>query len=410
MVEYTCEVCSYTTSYTTSFKKHLKTKKHLANEKIKNINSKNTFEMHPDAPKMHPQKLDNKTCKFCNKSFTRTTGLKKHLNICSYRNTVQDAPKCTQNVNKMSTNVNIMSTKCQQMSTLNKNQCQYCMKLFTTRQGKSKHLQTCKSKIKEESNEKKIELMEKEIYTQKLQMDELKQTNITLTNNVQNNTKIGTQNNGTINYLNIHFNNVQPIDLFLENLKTNFKLSNSDRKCLLDTFNECDVNSFANIFCIIMKKNLVQQIEQDILPTMPLVCTDSNLRSIKEFHEDGWKSTQSNKSIDQMIDISNDQIYESEKTKIFISQKERKKIYDKMKKDNSLPSMENDKKNQQQCVDKKIENQENKTHTEEINIHPNKTDDELYDELYNVNELSKNYDFSIIDNDLLEKHACIKLP
>ena len=65
--------------------------------------------------------------------------------------------------------------------------------------------------------------MEKEIYIQKLQMDELKQTNKILTNNIQNNTKIGTQNNGTINYLNIHFNNVQPIDLFLENLKTNFK-------------------------------------------------------------------------------------------------------------------------------------------------------------------------------------------
>ena len=92
----------------------------------------------------------------------------------------------------------------------------------------------------------------------------------------------------------------------------------------------------ANTFCIIMKKNLVQQIEQDILPTMPLVCTDSNLRSVKEYHKDGWKSTQSNKSIDQMIDISNDQIYESEKTKIFISHKERKKVYDKMKKDNSL--------------------------------------------------------------------------
>ena len=77
---------------------------------------------------------------------------------------------------------------------------------------------------------------------------------------------------------------------------------------------------------------------------MPLVCTDSNLRSIKEYHKDGWKITQSNKSIDQMIDISNDQIFETENTKIFISHKERKKIYSKMKKDNNLLSMEYDKK------------------------------------------------------------------
>ena len=74
-----------------------------------------------------------------------------------------------------------------------------------------------------------------------------------------------------------------------------------------------------------MKKNLNQQIQNDILPTIPLVCTDSNLRSIKEYHKDGWKATQSNKSIDQMIDISNDQIYQTEQTKVFISQKRKKK-------------------------------------------------------------------------------------
>ena len=77
---------------------------------------------------------------------------------------------------------------------------------------------------------------------------------------------------------------------------------------------------------------------------MPLVCTDSNLRSIKEYHKDGWKITQSNLSIDKMIDISNEQIYETENTKMFISHKERKKIYSRMKKDNTLLSMEYDKK------------------------------------------------------------------
>jgi len=315
-----------------------------------------------------------KKCSLINKDHDENESIESKMN-----------PK---NVNKCQQNVNKMSTLCQQMSTLNKNQCQYCMKLFTTRQGKSKHLQTCKSKIKEESNEKKLELME-------LKIKELEK-NQSLTNNIQNNTKIGTQNNGTINYLNIHYNNVLPIELFLENLKTTFQLSKSDRKCLLDTFNECGVDSFANTFCIIMKKNLVQQIQNDILPTLPLVCTDSNLRSIKEYHEDGWKITQSNESIDQMIDISNEQIFQSENTKVFISHKERKKVYDKMKKINSLPSMESDKKKQQN-----IDNQENEKELEEIKIQTDETDDELD----NIDELSKNYDFSIINDDLLEKNA-----
>ena len=33
MVEYNCILCSYTTCYSTSYAKHLKTKKHLAKEK-----------------------------------------------------------------------------------------------------------------------------------------------------------------------------------------------------------------------------------------------------------------------------------------------------------------------------------------------------------------------------------------
>ena len=95
MVEYHCSLCSYTTIFPSNYKKHIKTKKHLDKEKEyeKSKNNKEYIkypdapEMHPDAPKKHPEILDNKTCKFCNKSFTRTTGLKKHLNICSHKNT-----------------------------------------------------------------------------------------------------------------------------------------------------------------------------------------------------------------------------------------------------------------------------------------------------------------------------------
>jgi len=101
-----------------------------------------------------------------------------------------------------------------------------------------------------------------------------------------------------------------------------------------------------------------------------------------------------------MIDISNDQIYQSENTKVFISHKERKKIYDEMKKINSLPSMETDKKKQIQNIEKD-NNQENEKHLEEINFQP----DDTYNGLDDVNELYKNYDFSIIDDDLLEKNA-----
>ena len=46
---------------------------------------------------------------------------------------------------------------------------------------------------------------------------------------------------------------------------------------------------------------------------------------MKEYHENGWITTHSDSNIDKMIDISNDQIYDSEKTKVFLSSKDKKK-------------------------------------------------------------------------------------
>ena len=120
------------------------------------------------------------------------------------------------------------------------------------------------------------------------------------------------------------------MEKFIENFKTKFPLTEADRLCLLNTYNECDIGLFSDTFFHMMKKYLQKQIEPEpeILPTMPMVCNDSNLRSFKEYHEDiGWKSTQSNTSIDQMIDISNSQIYEvSQKNDVFESKTKKPNI------------------------------------------------------------------------------------
>ena len=119
---------------------------------------------------------------------------------------------------------------------------------------------------------------------------------------------------------------MQTIEDFLENLRNKYKLSITDRRCLLNTVNECGIDAFAETFSIIMKKYQSEQVEHGLLPTMPIVCTDVNLRSMKEYHVNGWKITYSGSNIDKMIDISNDQIFESEKTKVFLESKDRKKI------------------------------------------------------------------------------------
>ena len=336
MVEYHCILCSYTTNLKPHYERHCKTKKHLGRVKEQEYQKKedapkNAPKMHPDAPKIHPdapKKIDNKTCRFCKKRFTRTTGLKKHLQICSLNKNVKNAPKCTQNdsqnVTQMLPNVTQMLPKCypnvtQDDSKTKKNECPFCFKIFATRHGKSRHLKTCKVKKEEDEKEK----------NNNMQLEILKKIDEKLTNNENKGTMINTQNNNynTINYLNLNFQNMQTIEDFLENLKNKYQLSIIDRRCLLDTYNECGIDAFAETFSIIMKKYQSEQVEQGLLPTMPIVCTDGNLRSMKEYHENGWITTHSDSNIDKMIDISNDQIYESENTMVFLKSKDRKKIH-----------------------------------------------------------------------------------
>ena len=230
-----------------------------------------------------------------------------------------------------------------------------------------------------------------------------KQNNNTTNNNNNNchNTNNNNSHNNITNYLNVNFSNVQPMEKFIENFKTKFPLTEADRLCLLNTYNECDIGLFSDTFFHMMKKYLLKQIDPDMLPTMPMVCNDSNLRSFKEFNKDGgWKSTQSNKCIDQMIDISNSQIYEVSNKMMCMDQKQRNKIYKRMKQENSLLSMEHDKNN----YDNKKKRVDDK-------------DDNSKDSKDNENELdkksingSKEMDFSIINDNLIEKYSLPDAP
>ena len=187
---------------------------------------------------------------------------------------------------------------------------------------------------------------------------------------------------------------MQTIDEFLENLKNKYQLSLVDRKCLLNTYHECGIDAFAETFSIIMKKYQSEQVEQGLLPTMPLVCTDGNLRSMKEYHENGWKTTHSDSNIDKMIDISNNQIYESEQTMVHLSTKDRKKIYNRIKKDNSLINLEEIKRNYLSKTGNTLELYDNNCITND------KLDQKELPEFLNTNQ-----DFSIINDEFIEKYS-----
>ena len=273
-----------------------------------------------------------------------------------------------------------------------KNECQYCFRIFASRHGKSRHLKNCKVKKEKETKDKQIEIIRNE--------------NVQLKDNqnltINNNTNI---TNNIISYLNVNYSNIQPMEDFIENFKNKFPLTEEDRMCLLNTYNECDIGLFSDTFYHMMKKYLIKQIDTDILPTIPMVCNDSNLRSFKEYHEDiGWKSTQSNKCIDQMIDISNSQIYEISNKMMCMNQKQRNKIYTRMKQENSLLSMESEKKEFELEKNFKIDKLDTMEEKCKYNIDNNVEQSE--DESNKIKEM----DFSIINDELIEKYSAPNAP
>ena len=146
-----------------------------------------------------------------------------------------------------------------------------------------------------------------------------------------------------------------------------------------------------------MKKYQSEQVEKGLLPTMPIVCTDGNLRSMKEYHENGWQTTYSDSNIDKMIDISNDQIYESENTMVFLKSKDRKKIHNRIKKDNTLINLEEIKKN----YVSKIGNLSNLELSDKTDLNVNSK------EKNKTEFLNTNQNFSIINDEYIENYSKI---
>ena len=115
------------------------------------------------------------------------------------------------------------------------------------------------------------------------------------------------------------------------------KLTNKERENLLTSYKENGIDVFARNFSYIMKQNCKRQLEKvgiNDLKLLPLFCSDGNLRSHKEKGIDGWKTHYDNNSINKMLNISSNQVYETHKEILPIIGKERTKIFKEIKRDN----------------------------------------------------------------------------
>ena len=111
---------------------------------------------------------------------------------------------------------------------------------------------------------------------------------------------------------------------------------------LLTAYKDNGIDLFARSFSHIMKENCRRQLQKEGLPDrnmLPLCCSDGNFRSHKEKSDKGWETHYDNHSINKMINISSDQVYQSHHHPIFIDGKNRNKVFKQIKQDNHAPEL-----------------------------------------------------------------------
>ena len=366
MVSYNCQFCNFSTSNKYNYQQHLKTKKHLSKSSSedpqivenvveivevvpKNVEKNASNNTNQNQSPMHFfEKSPPKVCQFCQKKFSRPDSLKRHISVCKLTQSDPKHRKAPKSTEKHQKNDSLM--------------CQYCHQSFSRQYTLNRHYGRCKilknghkksnhdfseiqtqlehhkqllaqKEIEQQLHKKDLEnqLLKKDLEKEKA-LNQLKDKTIEIARQGRQ-----TINNKTINFLNSKFGDMITMEQFLHNLQHHEQLTYQERDSLLSSFKEKGMELFARNFSYIMKQNCQRQLLKEGLPPhqlLPLYCSDGNLRSHKEKEPEGWKTSYNNQSINQMINISSTQVYESHRQPIPIVGRDRNKIFKQIKQDN----------------------------------------------------------------------------
>ena len=283
MVTYTCELCGFSSIYSTRYRDHCMTRKHLRNlekfEKEKNMvcqkkNQQKITQMTPNDPQMTP-------------------------------NDPQITPKYS---------------------------CNYCGLNLSKNCHLHRHLKTCKVKKEYDESER---LKDLEIERLKAENEKLKSQQSNTTNNININTTNYIKNDRVLNYLNSNHSDVIEMDNFINKLKNDTFLSREMMDCFVTCYNNGGVDSFGTT----LVKYLNQICKQLDINIFPLCCSDSNLRSHKEKNDVGWETVIDTTKIEEIIHNTVNDIFMETGCMIPLDAKERKKICNIVKKSYGLSSI-----------------------------------------------------------------------
>ena len=282
------------------------------------------------------------TCYFCHKIFSREDNMKRHISVCKLsvvpKGSLSQSVAPNESQKKKSLTCSLCGLVCSKKFNLNR----HIIKCVQQKKGDSDQ-EIARLKEIIEKQESTYNYQKKELEVQMLKKDLqhkdelLKQKDETIKIAKESKQVINNTTNKTINYLDSNYGDMIAMSKFLYNLEHHEQLTHHERELLLMAYKENGIDMFARSFSHVMKENCRRQLLKEGLPDwklLPLFCSDGNLRSHKEKGDQGWTTHYDNQSINKMINISTEQVYESHQQPLPITGRNRNKVFKQIKQDN----------------------------------------------------------------------------
>ena len=156
-----------------------------------------------------------------------------------------------------------------------------------------------------------------------------------------------TNQNNLLNNLNLNYNNVISMDKFIHNMEHVNKIPKCDLEAIAYASENMTEGDLAETIHKTLEKNCLEQTKGvinpddglELLPVIPVVCSDGNCRSHKEKVNQFWETVYGDNHFDQMLDVIDKRLYEVLKKKIYLEEYGKKKLFKKIKRKHTIHDM-----------------------------------------------------------------------
>ena len=153
--------------------------------------------------------------------------------------------------------------------------------------------------------------------------------------------------NNLLNNLNLNYTNVISMNQFLYNMEHVNKIPRSDLEAIAFASENMKEVDLAETIHRTIEKNCMEQTKGminpadglELLPVMPVVCSDGNCRSHKEKVNEFWETVYGDKHFDRMLNIIDKRLYEVLKKKFYLEDYGKKQLFKKIKKKHTIHDM-----------------------------------------------------------------------